>query len=280
MKLNKNILAALSVVLCLSGCLTTSSPEGRHTLAQSLATGMTEKYIEAAPFQLTSWQKLGTENAEANVYIEGDGLAWVTRNKISNNPTPSDPIALRLAARDPAPNVIYLARPCQYSGRVDGNLCDETYWTRGKTSTDVIQSYMRALDILKQVHNLTGFNLIGYSGGAAVAVLVAGQRDDVRSVRTVAGNISYQTFDSLHNVTPADESIDPMTAANSLMNIPQVHFIGGEDDIVPAGIYQAWAAAVAENRCLQSATVPGVSHQKGWESHWPELLTNPAPGCR
>lgn len=275
----KKIFLILTLCLFLSGCIGTS-PDGRHALAVSIAGGMTEKYVEATPFRLTSWQKISSVAGSATIYIEGDGLAWVTRNKISNNPTPTNPVALKLAAADSAAsNIIYLARPCQYSGRLDNSLCDETFWTRGKTSNDVVQAYIKALDVLKQVHGFSGFHLVGYSGGAAIAVLVAGQRDDVLSIRTVAGNISYQAFDALHQTTPASESIDPMTGANAVMNIPQLHFIGADDDIVTPALYDAWKAASAEKDCLTSALVPDTGHEKGWERAWPELLRQPLPTC-
>ena len=51
---------------------------------------------------------------EVHVYIEGDGYAWATTTDPSDDPTPINPLALRLAAVDDAPNVLYLARPCQF----------------------------------------------------------------------------------------------------------------------------------------------------------------------
>ncbi len=49
------------------------------------------------------------------VYIEGDGRAYVNRRTPSNDPTPGNPMALRLALADPSLRVLYLGRPCQYT---------------------------------------------------------------------------------------------------------------------------------------------------------------------
>ena len=61
------------------------------------------------------------------IYIEGDGLAWINRSTPSSDPTPMDPLALKLALADNIDtNVAYLARPCQY---VRNALCKRRYWT-------------------------------------------------------------------------------------------------------------------------------------------------------
>jgi hypothetical protein len=45
-------------------------------------------------------------------YQSGDGLAWLSSDVPSSDPTPLDPLALRLALAKPARNAAYLARPC------------------------------------------------------------------------------------------------------------------------------------------------------------------------
>ncbi len=49
------------------------------------------------------------------IYIEGDGLAWISRSIISPDPIPINPIGLKLALQHTQHKVVaYLARPCQY----------------------------------------------------------------------------------------------------------------------------------------------------------------------
>lgn len=44
------------------------------------------------------------------VYIEGDRHAWLSRTRLCADPTPHNPVALKLALADPAPGpLLYLA---------------------------------------------------------------------------------------------------------------------------------------------------------------------------
>ena len=65
-----------------------------------------------------------------NIYIEGDGRAWLNKNRPSLDPTPKNSLALKLAEIDPAPNVIYLARPCQYSKLIKKRLAHKNIGRR------------------------------------------------------------------------------------------------------------------------------------------------------
>jgi len=51
---------------------------------------------------------------------------------------------------------------------------------------EVINSFSRAIDTLKEKSGAKYVELVGYSGGGAIAVLVAAGRSDVVGVRTVA----------------------------------------------------------------------------------------------
>ena len=276
------IMRYISVVLAitlLGGCASVSL-ESRHDNAVSIAAAasMTERVISAGQFNLTAWERAPKQNAPVDLYIEGDGLAWLDAHTKSMNPTPPDPMTLRLAALDKADNVIYMARPCQYSGWNGDGACPDKYWTDGRTAAEVIQSYQQALDNIKALYKISGFNLIGYSGGAGVAALVAAGRTDVLSLRTVAGNTDYATFTRIHNISPMDASIDPITIAKKLSSLPQHHFIGAEDTVVMPDVFNSWKQSSGETACIKSTTVADVTHGKGWVEKWPELLKAP-PSC-
>lgn len=99
-----------------------------------------------------------------HVYIEGDGYAWVTRNRISGDPTPRQPLALELASLDPAPNVVYIARPCQYTSLDTSYACDEAYWTGLRFAEEVINSMNGAVEWIVQENKIPSVDMIGYSG--------------------------------------------------------------------------------------------------------------------
>lgn len=259
--------------LFFTGCANISL-EGRHDLARDIAASaqMQPKTLAASPFALTSFVKITAPSRPAHVYIEGDGLAWLSRTEPSLNPTPTDPIALRLAAHDNAPNVIYLARPCQYSGTTNDARCDMKYWMGSRYAPEVLRSYNTALDQLKTTHNLSGFELIGFSGGGTMAAILAGQRNDVESLRSVAGNLDHHEHSRVHDVSMLGNSLNPPQYADKLARVPQYHFIGGDDNIVPKSIYDSYASALPAQNCTSYKIVRDIGHDSGWAAVWPELL--------
>jgi pimeloyl-ACP methyl ester carboxylesterase len=254
----------------------TSRPE----IAEGIAAPahFTHETIPAAPFELTAYERIARPGQPAMLYIEGDGQAWLDRSTPSMDPTPTDPVALRLAAEDPAPNVIYLARPCQYTKMADGAACPQKYWTDARLAPEIIESMGAAMDRLKDDTHITGFNLVGFSGGGGAAVLLAARRrGDVLSVRTVAGNLNHALFSETHHIDPMTGSIDPAGAAPAIATLPQIHFAGEEDSVVPPVIAQSFARAASNPPCTQIRIVPGASHNNSWAALWPELLKIPLP---
>jgi len=265
----------LAIFIALTGSLTACSTlTGRHDTAAQIAAagGLHERIIPAGIFNLTAWERTGEPGAPADVYIEGDGLAWLNKYTKSLNPTPPDPLALRLAALDKNNNVIYIARPCQYTGWNNAGACPDRYWTNARTAPEVIEAYRQVLDNLKAADHITAFNLIGYSGGAAVAILAAAERTDIASLRTVAGNTDYAVFSALHGVSAVDASQAPEDMALKLAHLPQQHFIGGKDAVVQADIFNGWERASGASACIHSTVVPEASHDRGWTEKWQELL--------
>ncbi|HAX90698.1 MAG TPA: alpha/beta hydrolase, partial [Rhodospirillaceae bacterium] len=101
-------------LLCLCGLIALSACSGSYReQADSLASpsGFNRRLIRTSSFVLTTYAKITHPNQPARIYIEGDGLAWVTPDEPSLNPTPPDAFTLRLTLLDPSPNVIYIARP-------------------------------------------------------------------------------------------------------------------------------------------------------------------------
>lgn len=270
------LFALVLSVFALSGCLM-GTMEMRDQVASRIARPafMVQRVVPAGLFNLTAWERMHVHRAPATVYIEGDGIAWVSPRTKSLDPTPKNPVALHLAAMDKAENVVWLARPCQYSGWNGQGPCPDTYWTGGRTAPEVLSAYHEALDNIKNMYEITGFDLVGYSGGAAVAALIAAQRTDVLSLRTVAGNLDYATFSQIHNVSPLKDSLDPVTVAAQLARMPQRHFIGGQDDIVPPAIFNSWKQASGKTDCVRPVLIEQNDHESGWVEKWPELLALP-----
>lgn len=265
------------VGLTAAGC--SSLPlSSRPELAADIAVqaDMRHETLDAPPFTLTAYARIGATGRPATIYIEGDGQAWLDRTTPSMDPTPTDPVALRLAAADPAANVIWLARPCQYT-KMAGNTsaCPNIYWTGSRLAPEVIASLNAAIDGLKKEYGLTELNLVGFSGGGGASVLIAARRHDIASLRTVAGNVNHALFSQIHNVSPMTGSLDPYNVAFALRDIPQIHFTGTEDRIVPSTLAQSLLNAENASPCARIMAVDGMKHDNGWATQWSHLLSVP-----
>lgn len=263
----------LAILLIISGC-ESYQPIKKETANRIAGPAwMVERLVAADPFTLTSYERIHDRGGKANIYIEGDGEAWKTRISQSLNPTPPNPVALHLASHDKAENVIYLARPCQYSGMIDTESdCDPTYWGDKRFAPEVIDAYQNALDDIKARYDITEFNVTGFSGGAAVAAILAAKRDDIKTLRTVAGNLDHRALSAHHQVSYMENSLNPPDFAKDLATIPQYHFIGDMDDIVPAAVLHSYLQSLGSTSCSTYKLVEDASHDAGWVNVWPELL--------
>jgi hypothetical protein len=269
-------LILISISLFILGCATIPLFNDRASVAQGIAAkaGLTKEYIKAGRFTLMSYHRLDKRSESISIYIEGDGRAWESKYMLSDDPTPLNPVALRLAAQDPAGNVVYIARPGQYpfSGIPD---CDSRYWSGSRFAQEVINSFSQAIDLLKEKSLARHVELIGYSGGGAIAVLLAARRRDVTALRTVAGNLDPQAFCEYHHVSQLEGSMDPMNVAREISLIPQRHFAGSKDSIVPVFITRYFIKQLGDKSDDRITIVQGASHSKEWQQRWKELLSLP-----
>ena len=260
----------------LSGCATTSVFINRSCVADKIAktAGFNKEYIEADGFTLMTYQRFKSPLDNLRIYIEGDGRAWETRSKLSDDPTPSNPVALKLAAVDPADNIAYIARPGQFSA-LGFPGCDSKYWSGRRFATEVVEAFDKIIDILKKKSGTKNVELVGYSGGGAIAVLVAAARSDVVALRTVAGNLDSKEWCVYHNVNQLDDSLNPIDVAAMLTNLPQRHFVGSNDPVIPSSIARSFVKKMGDGNDRRITTVHGVTHHSGWREHWSKLLMEP-----
>ncbi len=261
----------LGVLVLLSAC---SSPAKLREQADlwAASAGMKPVLVQTQSFRLQSYQKLTQANTEVRVYIEGDGNAFLSRGQVSPDPTPKEPVGLWLAMRDPSPNVVYLARPCQFT-LTDPRCCEESPWTRARFSETTVAATDEAIGRLGN----RPVALVGYSGGGTIALLIAQRRTNISSIRTVAGNLDPLGFITHHKVSPLTGSLDPLPKAAMLAKIPQLHFSGGKDTIVPSALAENYLAYLPQNHCARLEILPEQNHHDGWESRWAGLLATPLP---
>lgn len=218
--------------------------------------------VKTSKFTIQTLQPASVEGQVLRVYIEGDGRAWITSHTASNDPTPIKSMAPGLAVNDPHPSV-YLARPCQY---VQGSNCKQGLWTTGRFSKEVIQAESEVLDILKSQYRVKEFEMVGYSGGGAVALLLAATRSDVSQVQTIAGNIDPAAWTEMKHIAPLTGSLNPADYSAQLAKVPQRHFIGMNDTVVPPDVAKAYMLKV-QPACGETVFV-SANHHSGFEQSW------------
>lgn len=281
----KTTFLGLSVLasLGLSACFTAPYVEQEAAKRIAAPAWMINRKIEANGHALTVYERMHERYADANLYIEGDGITWVSGSRSSLNPTPVNPVALHMAAHDRAKNVAYLARPCQYSNmgeyhsmNAPDEKCNPVTWTDGRFSREVLDTMNVAIDEIKKRYDIKNFNLIGYDGGGAIAALLAAERNDVISLRTVAANLDHEAYTQIHGIKPLSKSLNAKDVAPKLTRMPQQHFIGGQDKIVPPTILHGYLQALGNTNCADYTFIQEAEHEAGWVEKWPEFLAKPA----
>ncbi len=266
-------------LLCLTflGCASHSPQSTAEKISKRGRLQVAE--IKGEEFVLRVYYRFDHPGAPLHVYIEGDGRAWLSRSRASRNPSPKNPVALQLAAKDSTENVMYIARPCQYVSFKKNPQCEFPYWTHKRFAPEIIDSVSAVIDIGKKRARAKRLDIIGFSGGGAVAVLAAARRRDVGSLRTVAGNLDHQAWTQHHKVDALNGSLNAADVAKSVAHIPQIHYVGSQDEIVGEYVAESFRSKAGRDNCIRIQTVPRVTHSKGWEKVWYKLLGLSLPNC-
>lgn len=231
--------------------------------------------LTIAPFVLTYSAPTTWPGQRLRVYLEGDGHAWATRSQPSLDPSPRHLLVAALAFADPQPS-LYLARPCQYR---QTTACHTALWTNRRYADEVVNSLDRALNQFKTRYGNLEFELIGYSGGATLALLLAARRSDVTQVQTLAGNLSPRRWVELKKLSPLEGSLEPLEQRERLRLTPQRHLLGDADQVIPVELLKHYRQALEPAACLESALLPGVEHAAGWAEVWASWQARPL-SCR
>ncbi|SCK28416.1 alpha/beta hydrolase [Vogesella sp. LIG4] len=269
----KQLFTALCLSSLLAACVQLPTIEQRSQQADTLAAshGWVAQALPAGDFTLQAYLPPSPAAADTlTIYIEGDGLAWLSSDTPSFDPTPLRPLALQLALQDPQP-AAYLARPCQYLLAANPQ-CRQQYWTSHRFAAEVIAAASLALDSLKQRFQARQLVLVGYSGGGAVAALLAAKRRDVSGLITVAANLDHRAWTEHNALTPLAGSLNAADDWQDLLPVRQLHFVGGQDAQVGmaalAPFLQRFPPAQQPPLSLQA----DYDHHCCWVEHWPALL--------
>lgn len=203
-------------------------------------------------------------NPPLHVYLEGDGTPYIRGGLAAADPTPREPVALRLLALDRAPALL-LGRPC-YHGLAQSPACSEDLWTEARYSERVVASMAAALrNLAPECRSVV---LIGFSGGGTLAVLLSRRLPAVTAVVTLASNLDIDAWADVHGYRRLAGSLNPVQAAAAPQQLLQLHYAGAEDRRVPPAIVERAARQTGGEHFL----LDGVDHRAGWERRWPGIL--------
>ena len=211
--------------------------------------GFVNRQIETEFLTFAVWEKQGIEQGKTlRIYLEGDG-----------NPNPSDKIALYYAQQDNTANVIYVARPCQWS---KDKICQSKpqIYREQRFHPDIVREIEEVILYLKSKHRAPYVELIGYDGGATIALNLAGQMNGVSRVITIAGILDTNTYTQQNDLPEMLDAQNPTDRLAILAQIPQIHYVGGKDDITPRRSAERFVAKMKQPVSAVVKSVPGVGH--------------------
>jgi len=256
--------ALTGIVSLLAAC---ASPAQRvDEQAQEL--GLVRQILWGTDFAHVAYRNDGSDQAGLlHVYLEGDGVPWLTPYRVAADPTPREPLALELMAQDPAPS-LYLGRPC-YHGQSGTPPCHPLLWTSRRYGPEVVDSMAAALTGFLSRSRHDGIVFIGYSGGGTLAMLLAERFPQTRAVVTVAGNLDIERWAAWHAYGPLQGSLNPAARPPLRSTIAQLHFVGDHDDNVPADLMHF---VVSQQPCARFIIIDTFDHACCWRNTWPSIL--------
>ncbi len=254
---------AMAVAACLSaaGC---QSPT-MHQLASTHALQL-ENVSEPLPMRLLH-RAPNDDAATLRIYISGDGVPW-RDGQPTDNPTGSRlPLGLKLFLRDPAAHA-HIGRPCYHFRDALPQSCTSTLWTSHRYSEAIVAAITEQVRLLALRYDRQRIELVGHSGGGALALLVSERISGVERVVTVAALLDPDAWVTFHRLLPLSGSLSPLSR-DRVYKFKEVHFMGEDDAIVPPALahnYQRHYPHAIVN------IVEGFDHRCCWESYWPGLL--------
>jgi hypothetical protein len=252
-------LAALTL-LAVAGCRSASE----RFLRDSSERGLRAETIAGTEFRHLVLSGAPAAGPTVRVYLDGDGTPWVGGYPAAD-PTPRDPLVLDLVALDPGP-AVYLGRPC-YHGLDRDPPCAPALWTSARYSESVVASLAAAARRVLAARGAERVVWVGYSGGGALAMLLAARVPETVGVITLAANLDIDAWADQQRLSRLAGSLNPARQPALPSRIVQRHYLGGRDRAVPVEVGRRGVAPGAELIVLDD-----FDHRCCWTALWPAVL--------
>jgi hypothetical protein len=255
-----------SLIYCLFIVSACQSP---HELFEkkALVSALTPQVVKTEYFSHKVYKNNRPSSTVLHIYLTGDGLPWMAGVVPSTDPTPRDTIIFKLIEQDESAALI-LGRPC-YHGLAHEALCDPSLWTNMRYGSLVIDSLSIAIEQLSEQYQTTNLVLIGYSGGGALAVLLAEKIPNVSAVITIGANLNTQLWTQHHQMLPLSGSINPVERPDLPITVMQKHYVGSEDKIIPVSLLETYTEG---HQASDLVIIDNYDHQCCWQNIWPDIL--------
>ncbi len=199
-----------------------------------------------------------------DIYLDGDGTPALSARRLTRDPTPRGAVVLDLMAADPNPALL-VGRPCYHLRRPDP-ACGPAWWTERRYAPEIVASMAAVIERELAGHPDVKLTLVGYSGGGALAMLIAPRLSRLDRVVTVAANLDTDAWVAFHGYAPLSGSLNPAREPPLDARVSQLHLVGAADRVVPAAIVRA---AVARQPHAELRVLPGYDHDCCWVRTWP-----------
>jgi pimeloyl-ACP methyl ester carboxylesterase len=215
----------------------------------------------------------GGPNRTLHVYLGGDGTP-VSAGRPAKDPTPRNPLMLRLMRLDSDP-AVYIGRPC-YHGLAETAGCSGDLWTAARYSESVVASLAAAIRRIMMSRGYERVSLFGHSGGGTLAMLLAERFPEVRAIVTIAANLDIDAWADHHGQDRIAASLNPASRPPLLAGILVRHYAGSNDRIV----LPALVAPGVRGANAKLIVVDGYDHVCCWTELWPTILADIAAAER
>lgn len=262
----------LTIGLLSAALLGACTSSGQRIDRHAHAAGLSRKVVTGAEYRHIVYDNGVTAptapwSGRLVVFLDGDGRPWsADGQRPSADPTTRNPVALQLLAHTQVRG-IYVSRPC-YQEIVDDK-CTVDTWTSGRYAAAIADSIAAVIGNVAGNANASEIVLIGYSGGGALAVLVAERTRNVAAVATIAANLDTDAWTQHHGYLPLDHSLNPAMSEHA-HPWRELHLQGDHDTVVPA---TTTASYFAHYPNAQQWTLDDYDHVCCWVDGWPELFT-------
>ena len=257
-----------TVVFCtawFTGCALIESPAERGASIAAQA-GMLP--VALADQRMRGFLRGSAPGKRLAIYVESDGAPWIRSDLPPNDPTPVKPVVMQMATADKSAAVGYLGRPCQYLDERGLGQCDAALWTSARFREDAVAMTNAAVEQMKRLTGAARIDLIGYSGGGAMAALVAARRSDISCLVTMASPLDTAAWTAAIGVSQLAASLNPADLADRLEPVPQVHLRGVLDPVVPPATTTRYLARMPKAVVID---LPRFDHECCWGPEWLDL---------